>query len=68
MSNLKDRFSNAAFALRGYNVTNMGKSPQLLAHPKFGPIVESYLREASEICSEVIQQPVDLVTRVKEAR
>jgi hypothetical protein len=26
-----------AFAFRGYNVTNLGRTPELLAHPSYGP-------------------------------
>jgi hypothetical protein len=28
----------AAFAFRGYNLTNLGRTPELLAHPAFGPV------------------------------
>lgn len=29
---LKDRLIAAGFALRGYNLTNLGRTPELLAH------------------------------------
>ena len=32
----------AAFAFRGYNVTNLGRTPELLEHPAYGPIVEKH--------------------------
>lgn len=54
-----------AFAFRGYNITNLGRTPELLAHPVYGPTVESALREGSEVCSQVIGRPVDLVSRVQ---
>jgi [acyl-carrier-protein] S-malonyltransferase len=65
---LRSQLSQAAFAFRGYNETNLGRSPELLAHPRYGPVVETHLREASEICSDVVKRNVDLVTRVRDAR
>lgn len=56
--------ANAALAFRGYNVTNLGRSHELLAEPKYAPIVESYLREASAVASELLERPVDLIARV----
>ena len=66
--NLKDRMSTVAFALRGYDVTNLGRSPELLAHPVYGSTFEGHLREASAIAADALSQPVDLVTRVRERR
>ena len=63
--NLKDQIKNSAFAFRGYNVTNLGRTHELLTHDKFGPIVASHLQEASEICSDAIGRKVDLVDRVE---
>ncbi|MEO2017437.1 MAG: ACP S-malonyltransferase [Fuerstiella sp.] len=59
---------NSAFAFRGYNVTNLGRTPELLRHPTYGPIVEQHLREASEICADAMQMPIDLVQRVREEK
>jgi [acyl-carrier-protein] S-malonyltransferase len=67
-SNTRDRFGPTAVAFRGYNVTNLGRSGELLAHPLYGPIAERYLREASEICADSVRQKVDLVERVRENR
>ena len=55
----------SAFAFRGYNVTNLGRTPELLQHPQYGPIVERHLRTASEICTDVMNTSVDLVQRVR---
>ena len=63
---LKEKIGVTSFAFRGYNVTNMGKSPELLAHPVYGRYVEQALEEASRIASDTLGQPVDLVTRVRE--
>jgi [acyl-carrier-protein] S-malonyltransferase len=65
MINLQDRLSNAAFVFRGYNVTNLGRSQELLAHHAYGPIVEHYLQEASQVASEMLNRKVDLVARVE---
>ena len=55
----------SAFAFRGYNVTNLGRTPELLRHPQYGAIVERHLRTASEICTDVMHISVDLVQRVR---
>jgi [acyl-carrier-protein] S-malonyltransferase len=65
MPNGNNIFESAAFAFRGYNITNLGRTPELLAHAAYGPVLLRWLREASEICSSVIRRPVDLVDRVR---
>jgi [acyl-carrier-protein] S-malonyltransferase len=62
---LADRLPNAAFAFRGYNTTNLGRTPELLAHPAYGPIVERHLNAAAEVTSDVVGRRVDLVDRVR---
>jgi [acyl-carrier-protein] S-malonyltransferase len=62
---LQDRLANAAFVFRGYNVTNLGRSAELLAHSAYGLTVQHFLRDASEVCSETIGRKVDLVDRVR---
>jgi [acyl-carrier-protein] S-malonyltransferase len=61
----KNRLPATAFFFRGYNITNLGRSNELLAHSAYGPIVEPYLKEAGQICADVIGRPVDLVGRVR---
>jgi [acyl-carrier-protein] S-malonyltransferase len=58
----------SAFAFRGYNTTNLGKTPELLAHSAFGPIVERHLRIVSKILSDTLHRPIDLVSRVRDRR
>ena len=66
MSNpLQSKISNTAFAFRGYNMTNLGRTPELLAHPAYGPTVRRYLERASESVRRLIGRPVDLVGRVE---
>src|ERR1019366_9327550 len=67
-NDLKAKITRTAFAFRGYNVTNLGRTPELLAHRDYGPRVEAHLREASHLCTEVIKRPVDLVARVRAGR
>ena len=61
---LKKRISTAAIAFRGYDVSNLGRSPELLEHPVYGPIVRSALEDASVLCSDAQGEKVDLVARV----
>jgi [acyl-carrier-protein] S-malonyltransferase len=63
---LKKRIGNAAFAFRGYNVSNLGKSLELLEHPTYGPIIIPVLEQASAICSKAVDKKVDLVERVRQ--
>jgi [acyl-carrier-protein] S-malonyltransferase len=63
---LNERMGSAAFAFRGYNVTNLGRTPELLEHPAYGPIVERHLKSVSEIFTLATKQPVDLVSRVQQ--
>ncbi len=62
---IRDRLGTTAFAFRGYNNTNLGRTPELLAHPAYGPILERHLRAASEVCSEAAGRHFDLVGRVR---
>jgi [acyl-carrier-protein] S-malonyltransferase len=57
-----------AFAFRGYNVANLGRTPELLAHPAYGGIVAAALTEGGQICAEGVGRRVDLVARVRERR
>jgi [acyl-carrier-protein] S-malonyltransferase len=65
---LDQEIDSAAFAFRGYNVTNEGRNAELLAHPAYGPVVQLYLKEASEICGDVLHESIDLVKAVRESR
>ena len=65
---LRARLVKAAFAFRGYNVTNLGRTPELLAHPAYGPTVKRHLVEAAEVYSATLNSPLDLVARVREGR
>src|SRR5262245_40564322 len=58
----------AAFAFRGYNITNYGRTPELLDHPVYGPTVEAFLREASDIYAEAVRRPVNLVQHARDCK
>lgn len=62
--NLHEQIGNSAFAFRGYNINNLGRTDELLNHHAFGPVVKEVLEEASDLVSEAIKRKVDLVQRV----
>ena len=64
-SPLAARMSRSAFAFRGYDVANLGRSDELLAHPAFGPVVRRVLNEVSEVAADALHHPVDLVERIE---
>ena len=65
---LQSALSESAFAFRGYNMTNLGRSAELLEHAAYGPIVQKHLLRGSRICSDVTRRDVDLVSRVRQGR
>jgi hypothetical protein len=62
---LRAGIGTAAFAFRGYDQTNLGRSPELLAHPIYGPIVRGVLDEASQISTRTLGRPIDLAARIE---
>src|SRR5438309_1493748 len=62
---LPDAIATTAFAFRGYDVANLGRTPELLDHPAYGPAVEAALREGSDLCRQATGRPADLVGRVR---
>jgi [acyl-carrier-protein] S-malonyltransferase len=64
-TSLASRLSTAAFAFRGYNTTNLGRTPELLEHPAYGPTVQRYLDEASATASCLVGRTIDLTARVR---
>jgi [acyl-carrier-protein] S-malonyltransferase len=57
--------STTAFAFRGYNTTNLGRSAELLADERYGETVGRYLDRGSALCSEIVGRVVDLKSRVR---
>lgn len=62
------RMGATVLAFRGYNLTNLGKTPELLAHPAYGSVVERHLQLAGTICSEALERHINLVERVRSRR
>ncbi|MCP4192906.1 MAG: ACP S-malonyltransferase [Planctomycetaceae bacterium] len=59
------KLTNGVLAFRGYNVKNLGRSPEILADRAYGPVVRRVLEEASAVCAEVVGREIDLVGRIK---
>lgn len=66
VAELKHRIPQAALTFRGYNQTNLGRSDELLKHPKYAGIVEQFLRQATDVCIRHTGKQVDLVERVRQ--
>jgi [acyl-carrier-protein] S-malonyltransferase len=62
---LLHRLPATAIAFRGYNVTNLGRTGELLAHPVFGSTVERHLASVSTAASDLLHRQVDFAARVR---
>jgi [acyl-carrier-protein] S-malonyltransferase len=62
---LQAKIGTTAFAFRGYNTTNLGRTPELLGHPTYGRTIRRYLERASEYCEKIVRRRVDLVRVVE---
>ncbi|MBX7166332.1 MAG: hypothetical protein K1X74_08270 [Pirellulales bacterium] len=67
-TDLRERLSNTAFAFRGYNVENLGRTKELLEHRVFGSVMAEQLSEASRICSDCLHEEVNLIDHVRSGR
>ena len=61
----KTNITDAALAFRGYNLTNLGRTAELLNCDAYKPVILEELRRFSETCSEYTQSPVDLADVVR---
>lgn len=57
--------SQTALALRGYNVTNLGRTAELRCVPAYRPILDRWLDELGRICADAIGRRVDLIANVE---
>jgi [acyl-carrier-protein] S-malonyltransferase len=64
-ADLTRRIRSTAFAFRGFDVENLGRSVEFLDHPVYGSIVGRILDEASELCSDSIKTRVDLASHIR---
>ncbi len=58
------QLGTTVFVFRGYNVTNLGRSAELLSHPRFGGYLVRRLQQCGNVASDVVGREVDLVKRV----
>jgi len=65
---LQAGISATAFAFRGYNIANLGRSTELLAHPKYGATFAQHVNEISKAGSEILNRELDLVDRIRNSR
>ncbi len=59
--------TSTALAFRGYNLTNLGRTAELLAQTAYREIVVEELQRFSALCNEFSDTPVDLVERVQQS-
>jgi [acyl-carrier-protein] S-malonyltransferase len=64
-NDLKPAIAKASIVFRGYNVANLGRTAELLAHAKYGPIVRQHLEAVGKTTSDVLGRKIDLVARVE---
>ncbi|WP_422931251.1 ACP S-malonyltransferase [Singulisphaera sp. PoT] len=61
---LARRIGTAALACRGYDVSNLGRSLELLEHPAYGPVVRRKLAKVSEVSSDALGRKVDIAEHI----
>ncbi len=61
---LRQQLPRAAFAFRGYNITNLGRTPELWQVEAYRPILEHWLNIGSRVCLQQHGLTTDLVARV----
>jgi [acyl-carrier-protein] S-malonyltransferase len=59
-NSLRNKISTSAFAFRGYDVKNLGRSRELLDHPTYGRTMRLCLDRGSEVCAEITGRLTDL--------
>ncbi len=63
---LGERIAECALAFRGYNVTNLGRTRELLAVPAYGEILRQELARYGDICCEYSATQVDLARLIED--
>ncbi|MEO2048568.1 MAG: hypothetical protein ABGX16_18595 [Pirellulales bacterium] len=58
--------ADTAFAFRGYNITNLGRTDELLNQQAYRSIIREELKRYGEVCSDVLNRQVDLLARVEQ--
>jgi [acyl-carrier-protein] S-malonyltransferase len=62
---LRVGIADSALAFRGYNISNLGRTRELLAVPAYAGVLREELARFSEICSEYSTTCVDLAALVE---
>ncbi len=62
---LRDGIADSALAFRGYNITNLGRTRELLVVPAYAGVLHEELTRFSDICSEYSKTRVDLAALVE---
>ncbi len=60
--------SKVAVAFRGYNMTNTGRTAELLDHPDVGPYLEQRLTAAQEHYADLLGEKVDYFQIIRSGR
>jgi len=66
-SSVTTDIAKTALAFRGYNVTNLGRTAELLACDPYHDIVIDELQRFGDICSEYVERSVSLAAIVESA-
>lgn len=61
---LAESIGRAAVAFRGYNTTNLGRTPELWQVEAYREVLEKWLELGSEVCQRLHGTTTDLVARV----
>lgn len=61
---LRQSVPRSAFAFRGYNITNLGRTPELWQVDAYRPFLQRWLEVGSDVCHQAHGQRSDLVARV----
>jgi len=64
--NITSDITSTALAFRGYNLTNLGRTAELLTQPAYRDILVEELQRFSTACEEFSTNQVDLVKRVEQ--
>lgn len=64
----RELLASAALTFRGYNQTNLGRTPELLKHPRYHDIVADYLHRAGDVCTRATGRPARLIERVRSVQ
>jgi [acyl-carrier-protein] S-malonyltransferase len=62
---LTKSIATTTLAFSGYDLSNRGRSAELLEHPTYGAIVREVMGEAERIYSDVLGTGVDLIGRIR---